>query len=139
AGLLFGTAQGIVYPTLNAFTVEGVPVEELGRAQTFYNGAFNLGTTTGSLALGHVAERAGHRMMFLIAAAVVATAFVVFSVGTGAYGPSPPATPATGTRLPGCRTWQIVNYSVSTRAATTRSTSLSIRAIRCSSSSRSAR
>ena len=84
AGLLFGTAQGIVYPTLNAFTVEGVPVEELGRAQTFYNGAFNLGTTTGSLALGHVAERAGHRMMFLIAAAVVATAFVVFSVGTGA-------------------------------------------------------
>ena len=84
AGLLFGTAQGIVYPTLNAFTVERVPVEELGRAQTFYNGAFNLGTTTGSLALGHVAERAGHRMMFLIAAAVVATAFVVFSVGTGA-------------------------------------------------------
>ena len=89
AGLLFGVAQGIVYPTLNAFTVDRAHVDELGRAQTLYNGAFNLGTTTGSLALGHVAEAFGHRTMFLTAAAVVAAAFVIFSTGTRARSRTP--------------------------------------------------
>ena len=82
AGLLFGVAQGIAYPTLNAFTVDRAHADELGRAQAFFNGAFNLGTTTGSLALGHVAEAFGHRTMFVTAAAVVAATFMIFSVGT---------------------------------------------------------
>ena len=82
AGLLFGVAQGVVYPTLNAFTVDRAHVGELGRAQTLYNGAFNLGTTTGALALGHVAELFGHRVMFRAAGAVVGAAFVLFSAGT---------------------------------------------------------
>src|SRR5206468_2126634 len=56
AGLLFGTAQGFVYPTLNAFTIELAEPGQLGRTQTLYNGAFNLGTTAGSMALGLVAQ-----------------------------------------------------------------------------------
>ena len=84
AGLLFGTAQGFVYPTLNAFTIDLAEPGQLGRTQTLYNGAFNLGTTTGALALGHVAELFGHRVMFRAAAAVVGAAFVLFSAGTRA-------------------------------------------------------
>ncbi|TMA39002.1 MAG: MFS transporter [Deltaproteobacteria bacterium] len=76
-------------PTLNAFTVDRAHVAELGRAQTLYNGAFNLGTTTGSLALGHVAEVFGHRAMFRVAAAVVGAAFVIFSAGTRARSRTP--------------------------------------------------
>ena len=89
AGMMFGVAQGIAYPTLNAFTVDRAHVAELGRAQTLYNGAFNLGTTTGSLALGHVAEVFGHRAMFRVAAAVVGAAFVIFSAGTRARSRTP--------------------------------------------------
>jgi MFS family permease len=84
AALLFGTAQGFVYPTLNAFTIDQAESSQLGRAQTLYNGAFNLGVTAGSMALGPIAEALGHRAMFLCAAGVAATALAVFGLGAGA-------------------------------------------------------
>src|SRR2546425_8913097 len=61
--------QGFVYPTLNAFTIDLAEPGQLGRTQTLYNGAFNLGTTAGSMALGPVAHAFRHRAMFLVAAA----------------------------------------------------------------------
>jgi MFS family permease len=82
AGLAFGLAQGISYPTLNAYAVDHVAPETLGRAQTLYNGAFNVGVTSGSIALGTVVHAAGHRAMFLCAAGVAAVAFAVFLLGT---------------------------------------------------------
>jgi MFS family permease len=81
AGILFGTAQGFVYPTLNAFTIDMADVSQLGRVQTLYNGAFNLGTTAGSMALGTVVQDFGHRAMFLCASAVAGVALVVFAAG----------------------------------------------------------
>src|SRR3989442_12511405 len=60
--------QGFVYPTLNAFTIDLAEPGQLGRTQTLYNGAFNLGTTAGSMALGPVAHAFGHPAMFLVAA-----------------------------------------------------------------------
>ena len=87
AGLLFGTAQGFVYPTLNAFTLDLAEPGQLGRTQTLYNGAFNLGTTAGSMALGPVAQALGHRATFLVAAAMAATALVVFAVGARRVSP----------------------------------------------------
>jgi len=81
AGVLFGTAQGFVYPTLNAFTIDQAEPGQVGRAQTLYNGTFNLGVTTGSMGLGAVVEHSGHRVMFLCAAAMAATALAVFVWG----------------------------------------------------------
>jgi MFS family permease len=83
AGVLFGTAQGFVYPTLNAFTIDLAGPGQLGRTQTLYNGAFSLGTTGGSMALGPVAEAFGHRPMFLVASAMAAAALMVFALGAG--------------------------------------------------------
>jgi MFS family permease len=88
-GIVFGTAQGIVYPTLNAFAIERAPAGHLGRLQTLFNGAFNLGVTTGSFALGGVADAYGHRPVFLCAAVAVAIAvglFVVVSRKPGGAG-----------------------------------------------------
>lgn len=82
AGLLFGAAQGMSYPALNAYTVGLVDPDRLGRVQSLYNGTFNLGVTGGSMALGHVAETAGHRAVFLCASAAAAAAAVVFSAGS---------------------------------------------------------
>ena len=82
-GVVFGTAQGIVYPTLNAFAIEHVPIGQLGRLQTLFNGAFNLGVTTGSFALGSVADAYGHRLVFVCAAATALVATALFAAGTG--------------------------------------------------------
>jgi predicted MFS family arabinose efflux permease len=82
-GVVFGTAQGIVYPTLNAFAIEHVPVGQLGRLQTLFNGAFNLGVTTGSFALGNVADAYGHRPAFVCAAATALVATALFAATTG--------------------------------------------------------
>src|SRR2546427_583983 len=105
AGLLFGTAQGFVYPTLNAFTIDLAEPGQLGRTQTLYNGAFNLGTTAGSMALGLVAHAFGHRVMFLVAAGMAAAALAIFGFG-GRPGrpPRPPPPPHAGSsprRRPG--------------------------------------
>jgi MFS family permease len=89
AGVGFGLAQGLSYPTLNAFAIDQTGTDRLGRVQTFYNGAFNLGTTSGAMLLGGVVEAWGHRAMFGCAAGVAALAFAVFQLGTtGALRPA---------------------------------------------------
>jgi predicted MFS family arabinose efflux permease len=89
AGVLFGMAQGVVYPTLNAFAIERSEPGQLGRVQTLYNGAFNLGTTAGSMAFGAVVNAFGHRVAFVCAAGAAAVALAVFGLATQE---SPPAT-----------------------------------------------
>src|SRR5438046_7814756 len=84
AGLPFGPAQGFVYPPLNAFTIDLAEPGQLGRTQTLYNGAFNLGTTAGSMALGPVAHAFGHRAMFLFAAGAARAALC--GLGPGGRG-----------------------------------------------------
>ncbi|MDX2169471.1 MAG: MFS transporter, partial [Deltaproteobacteria bacterium] len=68
AGALFGTAQGISYPTLHAYLVDCSSEAQLGRSQALFNGAFNLGVTTSGFAFGLLAEHYGYRPMFLVAA-----------------------------------------------------------------------
>jgi predicted MFS family arabinose efflux permease len=85
-GLLFGTAQGFVYPTLNAFTVDQAAAGQLGRVQALYNGTFNLGVTLGSVALGPVVHDLGHRVMFLCSAGAALGALAVFGLGARRVG-----------------------------------------------------
>jgi len=81
--VFFGVAQGIVYPTLNAFAIEHVPAGQLGRVQTFFNGSFNLGVTAGSFALGGVADAFGHRAAFVCAGVTALVATAIFAATTG--------------------------------------------------------
>lgn len=83
AGLLFGLAQGFIYPTMNAYAVGLVDASQLGQAQAAYNGAFNLGSTFGSLCFGTIVHAYGHRTMFVACAAVVLIAIVIFALGSG--------------------------------------------------------
>jgi len=80
-GVVFGAAQGVMYPTLNAYVIEHATTGNLGRLQTLFNGSFNLGVTSGSLALGIVADAFGHRVLFLCAAATAGVALVLFRAG----------------------------------------------------------
>ena len=83
SAVLFGAAQGLVYPTLNAYAIDQAAAGQIGRAQTLYNGAFNLGVTTGSMALGPVVEALGYRVTFACAAAVALVGLGVFRLRGG--------------------------------------------------------
>lgn len=82
AGLSFGLAQGITYPTMNAFTVDLAEPGQLGRVQAFYNGTFNVGVTAAGFVLGPVVHAFGHRTMFELAAGAALLAFAMFLFGT---------------------------------------------------------
>ena len=82
AGALFGTAQGISYPTLHAFLVDMASEAQLGRTQALFNGAFNLGVTASGFAFGLVAEWFGDRTMFTVAGIMPMLAAAVFLLGT---------------------------------------------------------
>jgi MFS family permease len=79
-GLLFGSAQGVSYPTLHAFLVDLTEQAHLGRAQALFNGAFNLGVTSAGFLFGLIAELAGHRAMFAIASLTPALAWLLLYV-----------------------------------------------------------
>ena len=82
AGALFGTAQGISYPTLHALLVDLASEAQLGRSQALFNGAFNLGVTSSAFAFGVVAEHFGYRPMFILASATPVVACALFYAGT---------------------------------------------------------
>ncbi len=65
-GALLGLAHGLFYPALNALVVEGAEDDVRGKVMAVYNGAFNVGFSIGSLALGYVAEAAGYGAVFTL-------------------------------------------------------------------------
>ena len=87
AGLLFGGAQGISYPTLHAFLVDLTADEHLGRAQALFNGSFNLGVMSSAFLFGLVADHFGQRPMFVVAALMPLLACALFYT----YGVEPAA------------------------------------------------
>ncbi|MEO8604948.1 MAG: MFS transporter [bacterium] len=93
AGALFGTAQGINYPTLHAYLVDLSSEAQLGRAQALFNGAFNLGVSGSAFAFGIVAEHYGYRVMFTLAAVMPVAACVVFGLGLQRFAAVPRAEP----------------------------------------------
>jgi predicted MFS family arabinose efflux permease len=68
-GLVFGAAHGLLYPTLNALLLELLPAARRGLGMVLYNGAFNLGTSVGSLGWGLLAKRSGYPAVYEVAAA----------------------------------------------------------------------
>jgi MFS family permease len=94
AGLLFGAAQGINYPTLHAYVVDLSRGTNLGRAQALFNGAFNLGVTGSSFLFGLIAELFGYRLMFALAAVTPMLACALFYLLQGADQGIGPATEA---------------------------------------------
>ena len=66
-------------PTLNAFAVGLAGPDDLGRVQSSFNGCFNIGVTSGSLALGPVVHDLGHRTMFTIASVTALAALAIFA------------------------------------------------------------
>lgn len=69
-GAAFGTAHGIVYPTLNAYVLDRAPSGARGRVIALYNGSFNAGLASSALLWGWLVTEAGYPGLFLIAGGV---------------------------------------------------------------------
>ena len=82
-GMAFGTAHGILYPTLNTHGVHCAPAGVRGRVFTVYGGAFNVGVVFATLAWGKVAASEGFPSVF-VAASVVAYAGAAVLLTPGA-------------------------------------------------------
>jgi predicted MFS family arabinose efflux permease len=84
-GVVFGAAHGLLYPTLNALLLEFLPSGRRGLGMVLYNGAFNLGTSVGSLGWGLLAKRSGYPAIYEVAAlaSLVAAAALVIKPKAG--------------------------------------------------------
>jgi len=80
AGVLCGAGHGYAFPIISALVVNRARSAERGAAVTAFTALFDVGLLIGSPALGAVAERWSHSVMFTIAAAVLVLAMLVFAV-----------------------------------------------------------
>ena len=77
AGIVYGIGQGIAQPALVAWSVDGAPATERGRAVgTFYT-ALELGIAVGGIAAGVSVARAGYAPTFFACAVLVLVAAVI--------------------------------------------------------------
>jgi MFS family permease len=80
-GALFGTAQGLLYPTMNALVTDWSTPGNIGRTQSLFSGSFSLGISTCSFFFGSIVESHGYQTMFLAAMAITLVGFAVFVFG----------------------------------------------------------
>jgi MFS family permease len=80
-GFAFGSAHGLLYPTLNALVLEVLPASRKGLGMVLFNGSFNVGSSTGGFVWGVLAARAGYPTMYLWAALLSLVALTALNVG----------------------------------------------------------
>jgi MFS family permease len=76
-GALFGLAHGLFYPSLNAVALEGAGSGVRAKVTGLFNGAFNVGFSGGSFALGYVALGLGYVPVYALAAVSSALALAL--------------------------------------------------------------
>ncbi len=76
-GALLGLAHGVFHPTMIARLMSRALPSERGRLMAVFAGAFNSGCWIGALGLGIIADAAGYRSAFAVAAAAVCLGLAV--------------------------------------------------------------
>jgi len=82
AGVIFGIAQGLLYPTMNAFVADWSRPANIGRTQSLFSGSYSLGIAVCSFFFGTIAEDYGFRTMFLLTTAITLVGFTIFLMGS---------------------------------------------------------
>jgi len=77
----FGLAHGLFYPAFNALVIESAGDHDRGKLMGVFNGSFNAGFTSGVVALGYLAEKAGYPTVFVLAAAGSFLALILLVTG----------------------------------------------------------
>jgi MFS family permease len=77
-GVIFGLAQGLLYPTMNALVADWSNPANIGRTQSLFSGSYSLGISSCAFFFGSIAERHGYSAMFLVALAITLLGLAVF-------------------------------------------------------------
>jgi MFS family permease len=81
-GAVFGIAQGLLYPTMNALVADWSNPSNIGRTQSIFSGSFGLGIHSCAYFFGAIVENHGYTVMFLTVLAITLVGLVVFVAGT---------------------------------------------------------
>ncbi len=80
-GVIFGIAQGLLYPTMNALVADWSSASNIGRTQSLFSGSYTLGISVCSFFFGTIAERHGYATMFSVTLAITLFGLMVFLAG----------------------------------------------------------
>jgi MFS family permease len=80
-GVVFGMAQGLLYPTMNALVADWSKPGNIGRTQSLFSGSYSLGIASCSFFFGSIAEHHGYTVMFLVALAITLVGLAAFVAG----------------------------------------------------------
>lgn len=81
-GAVFGVAQGLLYPTMNALVADWSSPNNIGRTQSIFSGSFGLGIHSCAYFFGGIVESHGYTTMFLSVLSITLVGLVIFTVGT---------------------------------------------------------
>jgi MFS family permease len=81
AGFVFGLAQGLLYPTMNALVADWSNPKNIGRTQSYFSGSYSLGIASCAFFFGSIAERSGFGVMFLVTLAITLFGLAIFISG----------------------------------------------------------
>lgn len=78
AGVVFGLAQGLLYPTMNALVADWSSPRNIGRTQSLFSGSYSLGISSCAFFFGTLAERHGFQTMFLVTLSITLVGLGIF-------------------------------------------------------------
>ncbi len=81
AAVVFGLAQGLLYPTMNALVADWSSARNIGRTQSLFSGSYSLGIASCSFFFGSIAEHHGYAAMFLLTLGITLVGLTIFILG----------------------------------------------------------
>jgi len=88
-GVVFGLAQGLLYPTMNALVADWSNPRNIGRTQSLFSGSYSLGIASCAFFFGTVAEKYGFGAMFLANFAITLVGMAIFVSGPRSVASAP--------------------------------------------------
>jgi MFS family permease len=81
AGVVFGLAQGLLYPTMNALVADWSSAHNIGRTQSLFSGSYSLGIASCSFFFGTIVENYGYPAMFRLTLVITLVGLGIFLLG----------------------------------------------------------
>ncbi len=81
AGVVFGLAQGLLYPTMNALVADWSNPRNIGRTQSYFSGSYSLGISSCAFFFGSIVERYGFASMFFVTLAITLLGLAILLSG----------------------------------------------------------
>jgi MFS family permease len=85
-GIVFGLAQGLLYPTMNALVADWSSAHNIGRTQSLFSGSYSLGIASCSFFFGSIAENYGYGAMFSVTLLITLVGMAIFASGPKDHG-----------------------------------------------------